>query len=74
MCFEIRFSGDSNLKNSKFYFVQPYIGHTFLLKFWLKKSPCVLHSDGKVRIFPESDLLKWGVSYMPVHPIGRQIQ
>ena len=25
MLFEIRFSGDSNLKDSKFYFVQPYL-------------------------------------------------
>ena len=24
MLFEIRFSGDSNLKDSKYYFVQPY--------------------------------------------------
>ena len=46
----------------------------FFPKFWLKKLPCVLHGVGKVRIFPESDLIKWGASYMPVHPICRQIR
>ena len=43
-------------------------------KIWLKRSPCVLHGLGKVRIFPESDLLKWGASYMPGRPICRQIR
>ena len=46
----------------------------FFPKIWLKKSPCVLHCEGKVRIFPESDLLKWGASYMPVRPICCQIR
>ena len=32
MRFEIRFSGDSNLKDSKFYFVQPYLGRCNILK------------------------------------------
>ena len=39
-----------------------------------QKSPSVLHGVGKVRIFPESDLLKWGASYMPMHPVCRQIR
>ena len=32
MRFEIRFSGDSNLKDSKFYFVQPYSIHYFFVE------------------------------------------
>ena len=30
------------------------IGRTFFPKFWLKKSPCVLHDVGKVRDLPQA--------------------
>ena len=54
--------------------VMPFYATVFLLVYVLLDYFQHICLNTSKKFFPESDLLKWGASYLPVRPICRQMR